>query len=196
MKQILIVEASPLTEASASRRVAHTLEEKLRADHPEARIVRRDLAAEPVPHLDAGTVAAMRSKGADEALRLSDALIDEVLGSDLVVIATPMWNFGVPSTLKAWIDHVVRAGKTFAYSEKGPVGLAGGRKAVIIASSGGVYSSGRMQSFDFVVPYLKAVLGFIGLEVVETVRAEGLAVPALAEAGLANAQKGAQALVV
>lgn len=193
MKQILMIEASPLAEASASRKVAKTLEERLRGEHPTARIVRRDVTAAAVPHLDARTLTAMRSKdGASSgALALADELADELLASDLIVIATPMWNFGVPSSLKAWIDHVARAGKTFRYTEKGPVGLAAGKKAVLIVASGGVYSAGPMQAYDFVVPYLKAVLGFIGIQDVEVIRAEGTAIPGLAEKALEQAHKAA-----
>src|SRR4051812_39115588 len=115
MKQALIVEASPLGASSSSRKISQELEARLREEHPEARIVRRDLAQDPVPHLDGAALGGFAGKG--EGARLSDELIEELLASDLLVIATPMWNFGIPSALKAWVDHVVRAGKTFSYAE-------------------------------------------------------------------------------
>ena len=181
-----------------SGKVARSFEEKLRREHPEARIVRRSLAESPAPHLSDAAVHALGAKdqAGAAALKLSDELIGEVLGSDVIVIATPMWNFGVPSSVKAWVDHVLRAGKTFAYSEKGPVGLAAGKKAVVIVASGGVYGSGPMASFDFVTPYLQRVLNFIGIQDVRVVRVEGTAVPQLAAAALPNAQKAVEALVI
>ena len=195
MNQILMVEASPVNGDSKSRRLAWELEARLRAAYPYAQIVRRDLAAAPVPHLDEAAVRAIGSRaGADPALKLSDELVSELLGSDLVVIATPMWNFGIPSALKAWVDHVVRAGKTFSYSASGPVGHAKGKKAILIAASGGVYSSGPMQAFDFVVPYLQRVLGFIGITDVQTIRVEGQGSPSLAEKGFAEARKALDGL--
>lgn len=190
MKRVLFVEASPMAENSASRAIARVVEEQLKKDAPGAVILRRDLSAAPVPHLDLATIGAQRAGG--EAARLSDELVDELLGADLLVIATPMWNFGVPSVLKAWIDHVSRAGKTFSYSEKGPVGLVTGKKAIVVVSSGGVYGGSPM---DFVAPYLKAVLGFLGIRDVEIVRVEGTAMPHLAGEALEKARGQAIAAV-
>lgn len=192
MKQILIVESSPMGEKSLTRQVSRRLEERLRRMHPEARVVRRDLAESPLPHLGEAAITAQRAGGA--ARGLSDELVEELLASDLVAISAPMWNFGIPSGLKAWIDHVVRAGKTFSYSESGPKGLAAVKKAIVITASGGVYSSGPMQSADFVEPYLRRVLGFIGIQDVQTVRAEGVAIPSLADSARAEALKAVDAL--
>jgi FMN-dependent NADH-azoreductase len=110
-----------------------------------------------------------------KALALSDALIDEVVAADIIVIAVPMHNFAPPSTLKAWIDHVVRAGRTFAYGATGPQGLVQGKHAILVLASGGVYSNGRMKPFDFTEPYLRTVLGFIGITDIDVVRVEGVA---------------------
>ena len=108
------------------------------------------------------------------ALTLSDALIGELVTADVIVLAVPMHNFGIPSTLKAWIDHVVRAGRTFIYSEGGPEGLLKGKRLILVLASGGVYSTGPAKQFDFQEPYLRAVLGFIGLTDIEVVRVEGV----------------------
>ena len=130
MKQILIIVVSPKGSESASRKVTQNLSARLEARYPEAKIVHRDLAKDKIPHLDYSTIKAISSKDPaevqanKESTRLSDQLTDELLASDLLVVATPMWNFGIPSLLKAWIDHVVRAGRTFNYGENGVVGLA------------------------------------------------------------------------
>ncbi len=108
-----------------------------------------------------------------EALRLSDQLTEEVLSSDLLLIASPMWNFGLPSSLKAWVDHIVRPGKTFRYTGDGAEGLALRKKAILVLASGGVFSEGPWKSWDTAEPYLRLVLGFIGITDVQTVRAEG-----------------------
>ena len=120
----------------------------------------------------------------------ADRLIEEVEAADVIVLAAPMYNFSVPSTLKAWIDHVARAGRTFNYTEKGPVGLLTGKKVFVVTARGGVYSEGPAKSFDFHEPYLRAVLGFLGLNDVTFVYVEGLAVSSdSATAGLAKARE-------
>ena len=186
MKQILMIEVSPRGKDSASRAVADTLATRLTALHSSAKLVRRDLAAEHLPHLDEITLPAISTKNPAEAERLkgaarqSDQLTDELLESDLLVIATPMWNFGIPSALKAWIDLVVRPGRTFQYSDGGVLGLAKGKKAILVLASGGVITEGPWRSWDFVEPYLRQILGFIGIVDVQTVRAEGMNIPLLA----------------
>jgi FMN-dependent NADH-azoreductase len=116
--------------------------------------------------------------------------------SDLLVIACPMWNFGIPSSLKAWIDYVVRAGKTFNYAGAGVEGLAKGKKAILVLASGGVFSEGPWKSWDYVEPYLRQILGFIGIEDVQTVRAEGMNIPPLAIHAVPNGEKAVEALVI
>jgi FMN-dependent NADH-azoreductase len=131
-----------------------------------------------------------------QALHLSDVLTDELLSSDLLVIASPMWNFGIPSLLKAWIDHVVRAGKTFNYAGAGVEGLAKGKRAILVLASGGVFSEGPWKSWDTVEPYLRQILGFIGIDDVQTARAEGMNMPALAIHAVPNGEKAVEALVI
>ena len=121
-------------------------------------------------------------------MALSDLLIAELSAADVLVLAVPMYNFGLPSTLKAWIDHVVRAGRTFGYSPNGVEGLVKGKKAILVLARGGVYSEGPYKPFDFQEPYLRAVLGFIGITDVEVVDVAGVAVSAIGpEKALASA---------
>ena len=202
MKQILIVESSPRGAESASRRLTRKVRERLVVQYPEAKVVVRDLAKDRLPHLDQATVKAISTKDPVEAeslkqaLHLSDVLTDELLSSDLLVIASPMWNFGIPSLLKAWIDHVVRAGKTFNYAGAGVEGLAKGKRAILVLASGGVFSEGPWKSWDTVEPYLRQILGFIGIDDVQTVRAEGMNMPALAIHAVPNGEKAVEALVI
>ena len=202
MKQILIVEVSPRGKDSASRAVADTLCTRLTGLYPSAKLVRRDLAAEHLTHLDQITLQAISTKDPAEAERLKDAarqsdqLTDELLESDLLVIATPMWNFGIPSALKAWIDLVVRPGRTFQYSDGGVIGLAKGKKAILVLASGGVFTEGPWRSWDFVEPYLRQILGFIGIADVQTVRAEGMNIPPLAINAVSNANSAVLELVL
>jgi FMN-dependent NADH-azoreductase len=186
MKQILIIESSPRGAMSASRQLTEKLRERLRARYPDATFVEHDLAKDPLPHLDYPTVRAIFTKDRAEAeslkevLRLSNQHAGEVLSSDLLVIASPMWNFGLPSSLKAWIDHIVRPGKTFRYTGGGAEGLALRKKAILVLASGGVFTEGPWKSWDSVEPYLRLILGFIGITDVQTVRAEGMNIPSLA----------------
>src|SRR5262245_25480779 len=135
-----------------------------------------------MPHLDGATFAAMgtppdeHTSSQRAATALSDELIAELEAADTIVLAVPMYNFSIPSTLKAWIDHVARRGRTFRYSENGPEGLLKGKKVFVVAARGGVYSKGApAAAFDFQEPYLRAALGFLGLTDVTFVHLEGLA---------------------
>jgi FMN-dependent NADH-azoreductase len=192
MTNVLIIDSAATGDASVSRRLTGELEAILSARGP-VRIVRRDVGAVPVPHLTAETTPAIRggeaeTEAAIEALALSDALIAELKAADLVVIGAPMYNFGMPSTLKAWFDHVLRARVTFRYSEAGPEGLLKGKKTVVIESRAGLYSEGPAAAMDSQEPHLRTLLGFIGLDDVAFVRAEKLAFgPEAAEASIAEA---------
>lgn len=174
MQQILLVEASPRGRASASRAAADHLVAKLIARYPAAKLTRRDLIAEPLPHPDAAMLSAMAAPEPSEASALSDTLVAELLAADCLVIATPLWNFGIPAALKAWIDLVVRAGKTFQYTATGVNGLAPGKRAYVLVASGGVFSEGPWAEWDSATPYLRRILGFIGITDVEFIRIEGM----------------------
>jgi FMN-dependent NADH-azoreductase len=194
MKQILAIEVSPNGSNSASRKISDQLLANLQKRHPEAKLVRRDLAKDPFPHVEGETVGAYftppekHSAGQQKSIRRSNEAVDELLASDIVVISTPMWNFSAPSSLKAWIDHIVRAGRTFTFGPEGLKPLVVGKKVYVVASSGSVFTQGAFQSYDFLVPYLKAVLGFIGMTDVHFVRVEGTNDPASAEKALSKAQ--------
>lgn len=195
MKQILMIEVSPRGTDSASRSVTHTLAARLRDLHPSVELICRDLAIEHLPHLDEATLRAISTKNVDEAENLkqkaqqSDQLTDELLSSDLLVISTPMWNFGIPSALKAWIDLVVRPGRTFQYTDGGVLGLAQDKKAILVLASGGIFTEGPWRPWDFVEPYLRQILGFIGIVDVQTIRIEGMNIPTLAPNAVPNANK-------
>ena len=176
---ILFVTSSSRGSASYSNRVATNVLTELRSRNPGARVTVRDLGREPLPHINDDFVTATRGATmpqTDEQRALlahSEALVDELLAADVIVIAAPMINFSIPSNLKAWIDYVARAGRTFRYSEKGPEGLVTGKQVIIVAARGGVYAGN--PALDFQVPYLKSVLGFLGMTDVEVLEVEGTA---------------------
>lgn len=200
MNKILVIEVSPRLKDSASRKVTDTLLARLKKAYPQATIVLHDLASEKLPHLDEVTLRAISTKDPLEAQKLkevavfSDKLTDELLESDMLVLSTPMWNFGIPSALKAWIDLVIRPGRTFSYTENGVLGLAKEKKAILVLASGGVFTEGAWQSWDFVEPYLRQILGFIGITKVQTVRVQGMNIPALAADAVPKAEKEIEAL--
>ncbi len=180
MSNILLVTSSPRGSASHSTRVATELAAKLREANPSSRLIVRDLAANPLPHIDpdysAGiyTPVEQRTPRQAEVVAVSDAVVEELLSADTVVLATGFINFNISSTLKSWIDHVARAGKSFSYSEGGPKGLATGKKVYVVLASGGIYSEGAAVQMDHAVPYLRSVLGFLGMTDVEVIRVEGV----------------------
>ena len=165
---VLHVDSSALGGHSVSRELGRAVVAMLTRNHPDAHVTHRDLAANPLPHWTPVADAA------NPAARAGSEALDEFLAADVVVIGAPMYNFSIPSTLKAWIDRVMVAGKTFRYGANGPEGLAGGKRVVIVSSRGGIYSEGPMQALDFQEDYLRKVFGFIGVTDVEIVRAEGV----------------------
>jgi len=175
MCNILYVSSSPRGGASYSNRVAARVIDELRQANPQSTLTVRELAREPLPHIDADFVAATRNAAGPSTdkqraiLAKSDALVDELLAADIVVIAAPMINFSVSTTLKSWFDHVARAGRTFSYSETGPKGLVTGKRVIVVSASGGIYS-GENAAFDFQVPWLRNMLGFLGMTDVEVIR--------------------------
>ena len=165
--KLLHVDSSILGGNSASRELGAAIVARWQAATPGLEVRYRDLAANPLPHLSGGSLA-----GTDpaEAAAAAEAL-QEFLDADVVVVGAPMYNFSIPSTLKAWIDRLAVAGKTFRYTAEGPEGLAGGKK-LIVASSRGSFHAGAPS--DFQEPYLRFLFGFLGITDVEFVRAEGL----------------------
>jgi FMN-dependent NADH-azoreductase len=190
---ILHIISSPRKGASASIQLGNGILEQLQAINPGSTVQVRDLASNPFPHLEEAklqsffTPAESRTPEQQEAARHSDEAIAEVQAADVIVIGAPLYNFGIPSTLKAWIDHIARAGITFRYTESGPEGLIKGKKVYVAMSSGGIYSEGPSASYDFVAPYLQAVLGFLGMTDVTVIRAEGLALPGVQDTAVQKA---------
>jgi FMN-dependent NADH-azoreductase len=203
MKNILLIVSSPRGAQAFSHQAARSVVNELRARHPGVNVVVRDLAENPPPHVGRAFVGALQAQPEEltpaqvEALAYSDLLINEVLEADVIVLAVPVHSFSIPSTLKAWIDHVVRAGRTFSYTSHGPKGLVNGKRVILVLASGGVFSDGPAKTYDFHEPYLRAVLGFIGITKVDVVRVEGLANRAIGpENALASATAQSKQLLV
>ncbi|MER8477733.1 NAD(P)H-dependent oxidoreductase [Mesorhizobium sp. M1163] len=176
---ILLVTSSPRGAASHSTRVAN-----------------------PLPHIDPDystgiyTPAEARTQRQAEVVGVSDTVLDELFAADTVILATGFINFNISSTLKSWVDHVARSGKTFAYGDAGPKGLVTGKKVYIVLASGGIYSEGAAVQFDHAIPYLRSVLGFLGMTDVEVIRIEGVGMGADAvAAALAKASTKVDAIV-
>jgi FMN-dependent NADH-azoreductase len=176
MNNLLVINSSAAREGSVSRELVEFAVDRLLQASPLATVVRRDLGAQPVPHLSVDTLGGVRGAPATtaekEARALSDALIAELRAADTIVIGAPMYNFGVTTSLRAWFDHVLRAGETFSYSAEGPKGLLAGKRVIVIESRGGLYSEGPAKVIDFQEPYLRHLLGFVGITDVTFVHAE------------------------
>lgn len=181
MTNILTLSGSPKTEGSVSRDLIERFVDKWRAENT-ASVVARDVGTTPPPHLDEATIGAFytpedaRSDDQQARIAFSDELVGELEAADVIVIGAPMHNFGLPSGLKAWIDHVARVGRTFKYTENGPEGLLTGKKVYVLTARGGDYSeSSPAHAMDHQAPYLRTVLGFLGLDDVTFIHAQGVA---------------------
>jgi FMN-dependent NADH-azoreductase len=178
MKTLLQLNASLFSGNGQSSRLSNEFAAAWRAANPDGTVVVRDLAANPVPHLDGQRFGAFLAKPEERTAQqqavvdFSDALIDEIRNADVIALGLPMYNFGIPSTLKAYFDHIARAGVTSRYTENGPVGLLTGKKVYVFAARGGLYQGTPM---DTQTGYVRDFLRFIGLSDVEFVYAEGLA---------------------
>ena len=196
--KILQINASARSEGSNSTRVADAIVAKLKSAHPEAVLELRDLARNPHPMLDEEALGALftapaeRSAAQAARVALDDAVIAQLQSADAIVLGVPMYNFGTPVQLKAWIDAIARVGVTFRYTESGPQGLVTGKKVYVALARGGQY---RGTPADTQVPYLKSVLGFLGMTDIEFVYAEGLAMgPESATKGFDDARAQIEAL--
>ena len=176
MTTLLKINSSILNSGNANR-LADDFVARWRRNRPQTRVIERDLSRHPIPHLSEttltgfGTPAEKRTPEQQAAVALSEQLIAELNAADVIVIGVPMYNFGIPSPLKAWIDHVARAGVTFKYDETGPVGLVTGKKVYFLAARGGVHAG---TGHDYQSQYLRFLFGFLGMTDVEFVYAEGL----------------------
>jgi FMN-dependent NADH-azoreductase len=173
--KLLHVDSSATGDASVTRQLSAAIVARWQRDNPRGEVHYRDLAADPVPHW-------IPSEGFRAPDALGRELLDEFLAADVVVVGAPMYNFSVPTQLKAWIDRLATPGETFRYTGQGPQGLAGGKKVIIASSRGGIYSEGPGAAADFQEPYLRTVFGFFGIDNVEIVRAEGVALGELQRA--------------
>jgi FMN-dependent NADH-azoreductase len=177
--KLLHIDSSILGEHSASRQLSHELVEAWKAAQPQAEVSYRDLASDAISHfssatlLAAGTAEALRDAALRHEAELSASTLAEFLAADAVVIAAPMYNFSIPSQLKAWIDRIAVAGQTFRYTEAGPEGLCGNKKVIIVSTAGGLHV-GQPTGVGH-EDYLKVMLGFLGITDIEFVRAHGLA---------------------
>lgn len=174
--KLLHIDSSVLGDNSVSRVLSAQVVAAIRSTTPEVQVSYRDLADASPAHFSLQALAEP-AQLADEARGNAEAtgtLLDEFLASDVLVIAAPMYNFSVPTQLKAWVDRIAQAGKTFRYTANGPEGLAGGKRVIVVSTRGGIYSTGPAAAMDFQEGYLKTVLGFLGITDVTIIRAEGL----------------------
>jgi len=191
--KILHVISSPQGKASNSIKLGNAILDKLVQANPESDVYVRNLNDNPLPHLDESTIASFYTP--DELItsvhiedaKKSDEVVAEVRNSDVIIIGAPIYNYGIPSPLKVWIDHLVRVRKTVSFSEGTPRGLIKGKRVFLAVSSGAVFSEGYYKPFDFVEPYLRAALGLVGITDITVYRSEGTSMPGIMEAGLKKA---------
>jgi FMN-dependent NADH-azoreductase len=201
MKKLLHVDSSVLGPHSVSRQLSAAVVERLRQATPNLEVTYRDLSATPLPHLSGAHLAvAQGASNADPSLQqeiaTSQAVLTEFLAADTIVLGAPMYNFTIPSQLKAWIDRVVVAGKTFKYDAQGVQGLAGNKRVIVVVSRGGFYGAGTpMAALEHLETYLRSVFGFIGVTQLEFISADGIQVgPEHREKAITDALQAVTAL--
>lgn len=199
MKKILHIISSPRGEASNSNRLANRIIDRLQQHYPQSTVKVNNVVEKDYAHLSSTLIDGYllpdekQTTEHFEALRPSDNAVEELAEADIIVISLPLYNFQMPSALKAWIDHIVRKGKTFSYSTGKPEGLLRGKKVYLAISSSGVYTDGPMKAFDFAEPYLRYILGFVGITDVTTFRIEGLSMSGVMETAV---EKGLESVVI
>jgi FMN-dependent NADH-azoreductase len=192
--KLLHIQVSPDLAGSASRLASARLVEKLRAQHADLKETVLDLAQHPLPHLDAFTIGAFFTRPEDRndaqrtAIQTSEKMVDQLFACDTLVISSPMWNLGLPSVLKAWFDHITRAGRTFAFTPEGTkVGLVNGKKVYSVVASGSVFAHGPFVQDDQFTPYIRVALEYIGITDVEFIRVDGTHDPVSRDTALPQA---------
>lgn len=192
--KLLHIQVSPDLAGSASRSASARLVEKLRAQHINVEETVLDLAQHPLPHLDAFTIGAFFTRPEDRndaqraAIQTSEKMVDQLFACDTLVISSPMWNLGLPSVLKAWFDHITRAGRTFAFTPEGTkVGLVSGKKVYSVVASGSVFAHGPFVQDDQFTPYIRVALEYIGITDVEFIRVDGTHDPVSRDTALPEA---------
>ncbi|WP_428232456.1 FMN-dependent NADH-azoreductase [Flavobacterium sp.] len=193
MKHILHLISSIQGKESYSIKLGKTIVKKIQDKYPNSTVEELNLVDIEIPHLHPEVLRTFfipedqLTDKDKESIRFSDLFVKQLLAADIIVMGAPLYNFTIHSSLKAWIDHITRAGITFGYGENGPIGLVTGKKVYVAMSSGGIYSEGPGKANDFVVPYLKAFLGFLGMTDLTAFRAEGLKVPGVKETAFEKA---------
>lgn len=191
--KILRLETSFKGNASNSYQLGNVILENLVKKHSGSQVHTRNLVKNEIPHFNDlhftsfATPVENLSQELKTAVQYSNDTIEELMQSDVIVIDVPMYNFAIPSSLKAWIDHITRAGVTFRYTENGVEGLVKNKKVYLAIATGGIYSEGVMKDFDFTEKYLRNILGFIGIHDVVTFRVEGVAIPSFKETAMPKA---------
>lgn len=199
MKNVLHIITSPRKELSASRKLGNAVIEKIQEKYSGAIIKERDLTENPTPlleekHINAFFTPAENHSTEQQSInKYSEDLISELKKADIIVLDSPMYNFSVPASLRAYFDFTSRAGYTFKYDENGPKGLLNDKKLYVAFTSGNIYSEGPSQSFDSNIPYVKSIFGFYGVSDISVFRAEGLAIPGIMENAL---NKGIESIVI
>ncbi|MDJ1481727.1 MULTISPECIES: FMN-dependent NADH-azoreductase [Xanthocytophaga] len=187
MKRILHLISSIQGNKSHSLELGNAIIEKVIEKYPGSTVEEVNLVDLDIPHLSPATLQSLFIPGDKltaedkELIRFSNEAVNQLMASDIIVIGAPLYNFTIHTSLKSWIDHITRPGITFGYTENGPVGMVTGKKVYVAMSSGGIYSEGPGKNNDFVAPYLKAFLGFLGMTDLTVFRAEGLKVPGVME---------------
>lgn len=200
MKKILHIISSPQGEASVTKKLGESIIEKIIAKYPDSKVYERNLSTDQFPHLNEKQIDSWFTPAKDhttdqlETIKISEEAIAEMQEADIYVIGAPFYNFSIPSTLKAYLDHIARPGITFRYNDNGqPEGLLKNKKAYIAIASSGIYSKGDFQSFDFVSPYMKFILGFMGITDVSFIRAEGLRIEGIKDTAF---EKGVESIAI
>lgn len=199
MKQILHLISSIQGNQSYSLQLSRAIVERVIEKYPGSVVEEVNLNDQEIPHLNAMTLQSMFTPGdqltaeAKALLHYSDTAVKQLMASDIIVIGAPLYNFSIPTTLKAWLDHITRAGITFRFNENGPVGMVTGKKVYVAMSSGGIYTEGPLKGNDFAAPYLKTLFGFLGMTDLSVFRVEGVKVPGVGEYAL---QKGIESIYI
>jgi FMN-dependent NADH-azoreductase len=196
---LLNVQSSPNFHSSGSRAVSKAFVEAFAAKHPDFEVIDVDLVKDPPKHVGREHLRAFfmppETHEPDDAaaLEASDAYVEQLISADVIVLGTPMHNLGISSTMKSWIDNIIRVGKTFRYTENGPIGLIPGKKVVIVVGGGGIYTSGPLKNMEHAGNYLRDILSTLGVTDITILRAEGLALgPGMLEQGVANGEASAR----
>lgn len=192
-KKILNIVTSSKGQVSFSNQLSNAVIKKLVSVYPEITVETFDLSKTPLPYLDETQIGAfftpeeMHTAEQKEAIKSSNNAVKKLIDADIIVIGVPLYNFGIPAALKGWVDQVSRAGVTFRYADGSPKGLVANKKVYLSIASGAIFSEGPFKSYDFAEPYLRAVLGFLGMTDVTTFRVEGTSIPDFAENALSKA---------